>query len=363
MNDSPSSQQMRVSDNEFIRKALILIGLVVFVLVLWQLANVLLLAFGAILVALVLHALGDALTRYLRVPPRFSLAVASILVFALFIGLAWLFGSNIRAQMNSVAEQLPIALDAFGRKLGIGPISESLSELLSHIPSSGIAQRIAGIGGVLIGGVTDAVLVVISGVYIAAAPRLYVKGFVQLFPISQHERIASALDACGQALRLWLAAQLLAMAAVGILSTFAFWLIGLPSPHALGLILGLMDFIPFLGPVLGALPAVLISFTLGSDTVVWTLIAVVIVQQIEGNLILPMVQRKMVSIPPALAMFGIVIGGVVFGTLGLMLGFPLLVVCFVLVKKLYVREVLGEPTSVPGESKEEAAHASPPPPA
>jgi Predicted permease len=359
MNGS-TPQQVRVSDKDFVRKVLILIGLVVFVLILWRLASVLLLAFGAILVALVLHALGDALARYLRVPPRFSLAVASILVFMLFLGLAWLFGSNIRAQMSNVAEQLPAALDAFGRKIGIGPVSDSLSEMMSEIPSSGIAQRIAGIGGLLLGGFTDAVLVVITGIYIAAAPQLYVKGLVQLFPVGQHERIESALDACGQALRLWLAAQLMSMAAVGVLSTFAFWLIGLPSPHALGLILGLMDFIPFLGPVLGALPAVLISFTLGSETVVWTLIAVVIVQQIEGNLIMPMAQRKMVSIPPALAMFGIVIGGVVFGTLGLMLGFPLLVVCFVLVKKLYVREVLGEPTSVPGETKEEAASASPP---
>lgn len=338
-----------LSNVEFIRKALILIGLVVFVLILWQLSGVLLLAFGAILVAIILHAVADALAAYLRVPSRWSLATASLLIFALFVGLVFLFGANIRAQLSNVAEQLPIALDAFGRKIGVGPISDSLSQMMSEIPSSGLAQRIAGIGGTILGGLTDFVLVVISGLYIAASPRLYLAGFVKLFPISQHERIEDALYACGQALRLWLLAQSIAMICVGVLASFAFWIIGLPSPFALGLIAGLMDFIPFIGPVLGALPAVLISFTFGGDTIIWTLIAVVIVQQLEGNLILPLVQRKMVSIPPALAMFGIVIGGVVFGTLGLMLGFPLVVVIFVLVKKLYVREVLGEATPVPGE--------------
>lgn len=362
MNDPSSPTEVRLSDKEFVRKTLILIGLVVFVLLLWQLSGVLLLAFGSILVALILHALADALARYLRISRQWSLTVSGVLLLAAFLGIAYLFGSNIRAQFSNVAEQLPVALDAFGRKVGIGPISDSLSEIVSEIPSSGLAQRIAGIGGTLLGGLADAVLVVIAGLYIAASPHLYVRGFVQLFPIDQHRRIESALEACGHALRLWLVAQTMSMFAVGVLSAFAFWLIGLPSPYALGLIAGILDFIPFLGPVLGALPAILISFTLGTDTVIWTFVAVLFVQQVEGNLILPLAQRRIVSIPPALALFGIVMGGVVFGTLGLMLGFPLLVVLYVLVKKLYVREVLGEATSVPGEERKAGAAEAPPSP-
>ncbi|MCB8820077.1 AI-2E family transporter [Microvirga rosea] len=351
MDDRNLPVRERMSDVEFVRKTLILIGIVIVVLILWVLSDVLLLAFGAILVAIILHTVADVLARYLRVPTRWSLALAALVIFAFFVGLAFLFGSNIRNQFSAVAEQLPLALDAFGQKLGIGQISDNLSDLISQIPSSGFAQRIAGIGGIVLGGLTDFVLVVISGLYIAASPRLYYKGFVKLFPVGQHERIEDALVACGQALKLWLLGQFIAMIGVGILSTLAFWIIGLPSPYALGLIAGVLDFIPFLGPILGALPAVLISFTLGSEAVVWTVIAMLVIQQIEGNLIQPIAQRKMVDIPPALALFGIVIGGVVFGTVGLMLGFPLVVVIYVLVKKLYVREVLGEATPVPGETK------------
>ncbi|MBZ6076382.1 AI-2E family transporter [Microvirga puerhi] len=351
MNSGNSPPKERMSNAEFIRKTLILMGLIVLALILWQLSSIVLLAFGSILAAIILNAAADALSRYLRVPSRWALAVASLLIFALFVGLLFLFGANMRTQMSSVAEQLPLAIDQLGRKIGISSISDNLSQFMSEIPSTGLVQRIAGIGGTVLGGLTDFALAVFAGLYIAASPQLYFDGFVKLFPLNHHQRIESALATCGQALRLWLTAQLLSMACVGVMAGLAFWLIGLPSPHALGLIAALLEFVPFLGPILGAVPAVLISITLGSKAMLWTVAAVVIVQQLEGNLIQPLLQRKMVNIPPALALFGIVIGGVLFGTLGLMLGFPLLVVIFVLVKKLYVREVLGETTPVPGEAK------------
>jgi predicted PurR-regulated permease PerM len=140
------------------------------------------------------------------------------------------------------------------------------------------------------------------------------------------------------------------MTCVGVLSTMAYWLIGLPSPFALGLIAGLLDFIPFLGPILGGLPAVMMAFTVSTEAAIWTIVAAFVIQQIEGNVIFPLVARKVVTVPPALALFAIVAGSVLFGTFGLIFGFPLAVVAYVLVKKLYVRETLGEETPVPGET-------------
>lgn len=339
-----------IKDVDFIRKCLILIGLILLVLLAWKLADVLLLAFGAILVAIILRAFADLLVRYVRIPQRLGLAAASVLVLAMFIGLGIVFGSNIRTQLTNVFEQLPGAVNAFGQRLGLDTITDDLSSMLSS-QTSGLAMRIAGIGGSIVGGLADFFLVIIAGLYVAASPRIYFDGFVKLFPIRHHERVEGSLDASGQALKLWLVSQMIAMICVGSLSTIAFWLIGLPSPYALGLIAGLLEFIPFLGPILGALPAVLISFTLGGDAVMWTLIGVFIIQQLEGNVIFPLVGKAMVNIPPALALFGIVMGGILFGGLGMMFGFPLLVVVYVLVKKLYVRETLGESTPIPGETK------------
>jgi predicted PurR-regulated permease PerM len=338
-------------DAAFVRKTLIFFAIAALALTLWVLSDVLLLAFGAVLVAVLLHALAAVLARYARVPERWSLTVASVVVFGLLIAALALFGTQIRVQISGIAERLPLALNTFTKELGLGEVTAQLPQMLGMGPGGGFVSRIAGIGGAVLGGLADFLLVVIAGIYIAASPRTYRRGLVQLFPPSQHERVESSLAASGEALKLWLVAQLIAMTAVGVLSSLAFWWIGLPSPFALGLIAGLADFIPFVGPIIGAMPAVLLAFTQDGATVLWTVLAVLVIQQIEGNVIFPLVERRVVSLPPALALFAIVAGGVLFGTLGMIFGFPLAVVTFVLVKKLYVRETLGEATPVPGEEK------------
>ena len=349
MNDGQRWTWENVRDAEFVRRVLIVLGIGLVAFVAWRLRNVLLLAFGAILVAVILQAFAEVLVRYARVPERWGLTAATVTILLLFAALMVLFGTQLRVQISNVAEKLPFALDNFSNELGLGDVSSRLPEMLGVDTGSGLMSRLAGIGGAVLNGLADFLLVVIAGIYIASSPRLYRKGLVKLFPISQHERAEGSLEAAGQALKLWLVGQLIAMTGVGLLSSFAFWMIGLPSPFALGLIAGLADFVPFVGPIIGALPAVLLAFTLDGSTVLWTVAAVVAIQQIEGNVITPLVQKRAVSIPPALALFAILAGGILFGTLGLIFGFPLAVVTFVLVKKLYVRETLGEETPVPGE--------------
>jgi predicted PurR-regulated permease PerM len=338
-------------DGDFVRKLLIAFGILAFLLLLWQLSDVLLLAFGAVLVAVILHAFADVLARYAKVPERWALTAATLIIFAVLLGMAVLFGAQMRGQIANIAERLPLAIDTLTKELGLGEISGQLPQMLGMGPGGGFVSRVAGIGGVILGGLADFFLAVIAGLYIAAAPDLYRRGLVKLFPVGQHERVEGSLAAAGEALKLWLASQLLSMLCVAVLTALATWFIGLPSPIALGFIAGLCDFIPFVGPIIGALPAVLLSFTMDGSAVLWTILAFVAIQQIEGNVIFPLIERRVVSVPPALALFAIVAAGVLFGTLGLIVGFPLAVVTFVLVKKLYVRETLGESTPVPGESE------------
>src|SRR5690349_21737404 len=230
MKDQDRSGWGRMDDAQFVRKTLIVLGIGALALLLWKLSDVLLLAFGAVLVAILLHAASDALERFLRVPGRWSLTVAGLLIFILFLGIIALFGTQVRAQFSNVVEQLPSAIDNFSKQLGVGPVSDDLSEIVSQAPTGGMAARLAGIGGFI--------LVVIAGLYIAAAPRVYRQGLVKLFPVRHHGRVESSLQASGQALKLWLTSQLIAMSCVAVLSTIAFWLIGLPSALALGLIAG-----------------------------------------------------------------------------------------------------------------------------
>jgi predicted PurR-regulated permease PerM len=153
------------------------------------------------------------------------------------------------------------------------------------------------------------------------------------------------------ALRLWLRGQLIAMVVVGLLTGIGLWLLGLRSALVLGLLAGLLEFVPFLGPFLAAVPAILLALAVSPDLALWVLLLYVGVQQIEGYVLTPMVQQYAVELPGVILLFSLIGFGILFGMLGVILAAPLTVVCYVLVKRLYVIEALHTPTPIPGEDK------------
>lgn len=340
----------KFQDGDFVRRVLIVIALGALTLLFWRLSGVLLLVFGAILIAVLLHAVADVLAEWTPVPQRWSLLAAGLLLLVAIVGIGVLFGAQMRTQVAGIAEKLPQAVDSFSRELGLGDVYEQIPQLLGLGQGGAVVSRATTIGAAVFGGLADAVLVIIAGVYIAADPEVYRRGLVKLFPRGQHERVEDALKATGYSLKMWLLGQLVAMVLIFVLVTVAMWLIGVPSPIALGLIAGLAEFVPLIGAFVGALPAVLLAFTVGSNALLWTIVAFVIIQQIESNLIMPVIQRRVVTLPPAIALFSVIVFGVLFGAVGLLFAVPLAVVVFILVKKLYVQDTLGEETPVPGEN-------------
>ena len=122
----------------------------------------------------------------------------------------------------------------------------------------------------------------------------------------------------------------------------------MPSAFALGFIVGIAEFVPIIGPILAAIPALLIASSQDLQTVLLALAVLVVVQQVESNLIMPLIADRMVSIAPAVGLFAVVAMGVLFGPLGLLLGFPLAIVFDVAVRRLYVRDTLGQPVQIVG---------------
>lgn len=190
------------------------------------------------------------------------------------------------------------------------------------------------------GTVIDIALVIFLAVYLALDPMTYRDGFVRLFPRAARARLTDALDAAGLALRRWLIGQLFAMLCVGILATIGLSLIGVPLAVPLGILLGVMDFVPVVGPLVAAIPGLVIAFAQSPQLALYALIVYLVVQNIEGNVIVPLAQRWAVALPAALTLIGILAFGVLFGAAGIFLAMPLLVVTFTLVRKLYV-EPLG----------------------
>jgi predicted PurR-regulated permease PerM len=346
----------------YLRRLIVTIVVIGLALLLWDLKEVLLLAFAAVLVAVALLALTRFIRKITRIGHRVALALACLVVVAIFALVIWLAWPSVQEQLGRLVARLTESLDQLDTVFGV-TLPETAQEIANAI--SGAIDRIWSTVVTLAGGLltvlTTLVIVLFSGVFLAVDPGLYRRGLVLLFPRGWHEKIEHGLDETGRALRLWLQAQLLAMIAVGVMVGLGTAAIGLPTPLALGLIAGITEFVPIIGPILGALPAILVAVGIDGPTLIWTVVLYVAVQQIEANLITPVLQRRIVSIPPVVLLLSFVALGGIFGALGIVVAAPLSIAIFVLVREFYVGDLLAErdqlATSPGQETREEGSPA------
>jgi predicted PurR-regulated permease PerM len=325
------------------RYALIAIALIALAIIVWKLVDVLLIAFGGIVVAAVLRAGALLLVKYFRWPEKLSLTLVIVLLLSIFGGVAWLFGDQILQQADQLRAQLPVAVQSVQEKISHwGQAGQFLTKTL-HAPSDGskLAGHFAKFAGLTAGFIAHLVVMLFTGFYLAFDPDIYVRGALRLFPPARRPRVKAAMLAAGVALKKWLVGQLLAMASIAILVGVGLSIAGVPLALALGALSGLLEFIPVLGPVLAAVPGVILAGAADPKKALYALIVYVVVQQFENHLIVPLTQRWSVKMPPALALLSIVTIGLLFGLLGVLLAMPIAVVVMVLIQKLYLPAVEG----------------------
>lgn len=342
----------RTSIAWFARRVLVAAAIVALAVLAWRLADVFVLAFGGVLLATALRALSDPLDRHTALKGRWSL-VAVVLLLLAGLGLAgWLIGAQLTVQLHELSELLPDAMSSVQRWFERSAFGPALIDLgrRSLDGARGAVSGLAQFASSTLGMLANTLLILFLGLYLAADPSLYRRGLIHLLPHAGRKRADQALQAAGTALQKWLVGQLIAMVTVGLITGVGLWLLRTPLALSLALIAGLLEFIPFVGPILSAIPAVLVAFTQGGMAPVYVLLLYLVIQQIEGNVIMPLVQRWAVALPPALGLIGVVVFGLLFGVLGVLFATPLMVVVMVLVQKLYVEGALrdGRPERVEG---------------
>ncbi|QAY77971.1 AI-2E family transporter [Sphingosinicella sp. BN140058] len=327
--------------------------------VLWQLVDLLLLLFACTLVSLILLTITNAIRRRTHLPFGIALGL-SVLGLILLIGSAFtFFGTTLQGEFAELAARLPAAWADVEARLNETPAGAALLERAQALVPSGQAlvntatKALAAVGG----GLSGLAIVLVGGLYLAAQPTLYAGGLLRLVPDASRARVAETLDAVTVSLRNWLKGQALGMVFVGIATGLGLWLVGVPAAWAIGLVAGMAEFVPYLGIFVAVIPATVLGFGQGIDTGLWTVAVLVGVQQIQGNLVMPLLQNRMVDLPPAITIFGIIAAGILFGVAGVLLATPLTIVVLVLVRRLYL-----------GEDKQEVlasgdAPSPPPPPA
>jgi predicted PurR-regulated permease PerM len=196
---------------------------------------------------------------------------------------------------------------------------------------------------------------ILLAIYLASEPKTYIKGFAKLFPQQNRKRVREILYEIGETLSWWLIGKGASMIFIGLLTWIGLSFIGVPLALSLGLIAGLLSFIPNFGPILSAIPAILLAFIDSPISALYVLGLYVGVQLIESNLVTPMIERETVELPPVLTIVSQLALAILFGAPGLILATPILAVVMVLVQTLYIQDVLGDKTENLPEDNESNA--------
>jgi predicted PurR-regulated permease PerM len=346
-----ADEQNIQAETSLSRKTLIImtaaVGFLLFLAVLWYGVNILLLAFAGILLAIFLNGLAAYVAKWTGLKHGLSLLITSLALIGILIGAGYALAPGISEQSEELSQQLPKSLENLRQYIGRYEWGHQLLESIPKLGEvignpMGLLPKVSGVLSSTAAAIMNFLIVIAVGIYFAIEPGLYRRGFIKLLPLGDRRRAHEVLDATGNTLWWWIIGVLISMATIGVLTTIGLWALGIPLAPTLGLLTGILAFIPNFGPILSAIPPMLLGLMISPMDAVYVGLLYIGVQAIESNIVTPQVQKRTVSMPPVLGMIGQLLFGIFFGFLGLLLATPLVAAIIVMVKMLYVEDVLGD---------------------
>ncbi|MCA1858083.1 AI-2E family transporter [Massilia oculi] len=313
-------------------------------------ADALLLIFACILCAILFYKLSEILAR--RFP--MNRTVALVIVVAALLGIigigSWAMAPQISEQSTKLAQEVPAAVERLKTTVEQHPImkrvvaelpppEQIVKQMGDMVPNAGLF-----FGGV-IGALGNIVIILFVGIYFAASPHTYTAGAIRLVPKARRSRAREVQQELGNTLASWLLGKSASMLIVGVATSIGLSLLGVPLALILGIIAGLLDFIPYLGPIMAGVPAVLLALSISPDLALYTVLLFLGIQLIEGYALQPLIEAKAVDLPPALVIVMQLIFGTLFGFAGVALATPLAATLSVLVRMLYIEDILDDRTA------------------
>ena len=263
-----------------------------------------------------------------------------------------------RGAVGGVAAEAPQFVDSLRSRMGVSDPTPSRDTATADAGAQGRdgalrGQVMEGMGSArryLFSFVTSTfaalaglILVIFLAVYVAASPRVYHGGLMRLFPRPARPRAGEVLTAVATVLRRWLVTQLIAMVVIGVVTTVVLLLLDVRAAFPLGILAGLLEFVPTIGPVISAVPAIAMGFVDSPEKAFWVAIAYVGIQFLENHILIPILMKEGVDLPPAVTIVTQALMALVFGFLGLLVAVPMLAAASVVLRMLYVEDVVGEP--------------------
>lgn len=334
--------ELHARDRETVKAIVLLVAGIALLLLLLNGYEVLLLVFLGIVFSVFISGVAEQMQRLLNLPRTWavSLTVVAGLAATLFV-LGWVIPSIAKDAVQLTAKVVE-NLEQLEQRLGETEWGSALVSELTVITDDGLSldslRRFLGVFSTFVGGIVGALVITILGIYFAAEPGVYVDGLLKLIPASGRRRWAEILGQAAHALHWWLLGRLASMGVVLLLTWLGLALLGMPLALTLATLAGLLSAIPNIGPVISALPALLVAFGESSQTALYVLLLYMAIQFIESYTVTPLIERRAVLVPPGLLLGSQLLMGLLGGFIALLAAPPLLVVAMVLVKQRYIHD-------------------------
>jgi predicted PurR-regulated permease PerM len=284
----------------------------------------LLIIFGGLVLAAMLDGGARLLGKILPLPRALRVVLTILLVIAFFVGLFYMTGVQIAAQAEQLRATLEIQANrvaAWASELGLMPGRSDLTGLVQQ--AVGSVGKLTSAVGTVFGAVTSMLMIVVIGLFIALEPRIYERGLQWLIPSDSRDQFAKTVARMAETMRRLLAGRLLGMLFEGVLTWILLWIAGVPMALLIGILTGVLAFIPNIGAFISGVMMVAVGFSAGQEQGIWAIIIYFGVQNFDGYVVLPMVAKRTVDMPPALTLSSQILASTLFGVLGLALADPI----------------------------------------
>jgi predicted PurR-regulated permease PerM len=374
----PPTQVNTWRTSDLLRASALVLALWIVLRFVWMARSVFLITILAILLGVTLARGVDHLEK-LRIKRPIGVMLILLLFFAALTGFGFAVAPSIERQSRELMDRFPDALERLEDRIRREPLAQAALEASqpdggesqdaqpAGAPPGGGAAADAGRSGGergaptlseaakghlrsfgmmlfpfvsnVVTAIAGLVVILFLASYFAVNPDLYRRGLLALVPPEKRGRADGLLTEIAALLRQWLVARLIAMVVIGVITATGLAIIGVPAWGALGMIAGLLEFIPFVGPIVAAIPAIGMSLVVSPTAALWTLLLFIVIQQLEGNLLTPLLMKNRIDVPPAITIIAVAALGLVFGVVGMLLAEPLSGVAILVVRSLYVERM------------------------
>ena len=336
----PENKNTEHIPKAFVRKIWVIAGvvslLVILLFFLKILFSTLMLVLAGVLLAIYFIASAHLVQKLIR-SYKWSMAIAILVNILLFVAFFWFVGARLETQVEELSNKLPQTIEHAKDQLNQSSVGR---RVLSTLQSSGDAQKTTTIARKFFsssfGLLSDIYIILLLALFFIASPSVYKKGFIHLMPPAAKDKAVEILDSIQKTLKNWILGKIAGFFFVTVFTAIALWMLGMPLILTLALIAGLLNLIPNFGPIIALIPAVLFALMEGGNMVLWIIILYTVIQIIQSAVTQPLIQQKMVKVPPAVVLFAQVAMGLISGFWGVLLATPVVVIIMKVVNKLYV---------------------------